>query len=503
MKKTFLIIAILLSFGIFTSCTKHQEIPIGTKPTKDFTVIDYISDNGIYQADSPLEISGVCEPGVVMVCKFKNNKGNVIEKKYVTANEMGKWKIIIDDTPRPSSKKYQLVISTAKDEYVKQFENIRFGESWLLIGDELNDQSEIEITDNIFDNENYMIYKDGTWQKFSNDNQTFAMFLLNELANSTSVPISIVDATAKKATKAYQWLDGKLIESRPQIKAYLEKNGLYKDNAQNLTENDMSYYAINNYEKIKNMAFKNLVWNQGSGDYIEDNNKEYKKLYGQMLFTIMSQFEENFKTTNNFYIIQEGSSFNEDVNLLRGFQSRICNYFAQCKVIPTYDLNIVYDTLQEKNVSPTEVNEEELVNYEIKGYDLPTLAKRIELIDKNKAIVPKVKNVIRELDEDKNIMSIKLIFDVGLNFAYLETTEINGLKFYDENNQLVECEYVFEKNGIIIKPVLKEGADGTDTLAEKTTFPIYKITYAEEAFIFDNNFIVNNVAVVPFIVVIK
>ena len=37
---------------------------------------------------------------------------------------------------------------------------------------------------------------------------------------------------------------------------YLEKNGLYKDNVQNLTENDMSYYAINNYEKIKNMAFK-------------------------------------------------------------------------------------------------------------------------------------------------------------------------------------------------------------------------------------------------------
>ena len=144
MKKIFLIIAILLSFGIFTSCTKHQEIPIGTKPTKDFTVIDYISDNAIYQADSPLEISGDCEPGVVMVCKFKNNKGNVIEEKYVTANEMGKWKIIIDDTPRPSSKKYQLVISTAKDEYVKQFENIRFGESWLLIGDELEEQRGIK-----------------------------------------------------------------------------------------------------------------------------------------------------------------------------------------------------------------------------------------------------------------------------------------------------------------------------------------------------------------------
>ena len=147
-----------------------------------------------------------------------------------------------------------------------------------------------------------MIYKDGTWQKFSNDNQTFAMFLLNELANSTSVPISIVDATAKKATKAYQWLDSKLIESRPQVKAYLEKNGLYKDNVQNLTENDMSYYAINNYEKIKNMAFKNLVWNQGSGDYIEDTDNEYmvkcylplchnlkKNLKQQTIFTLFKK----------------------------------------------------------------------------------------------------------------------------------------------------------------------------------------------------------------------
>ena len=237
--------------------------------------------------------------------------------------------------------------------------------------------------------------------------------------------------------------------------------------------------------------------------YIEDTDNEYKKLYGQMLFTIMSQFEEKFRTTNNFYIIQEGSSFNEDVNLLRGFQTSICNYFAQCKVIPTYDLNIVYDNLQEKFVDSTEVNEEELVNYEIRGYDLPTLAKRIELIDKNKVIVPTVKNVIRELDEDKNIISIKLIFDVGLNFANLETAKIKGLKFYDKNNQLVECEYVFEKNEITIKPVLKEVADETDTLAEKTIFPIRKITYAEESFIFDNNFIVNNVAVVPFIVVIK
>ena len=246
MKKIFLIIAILLSFGIFTSCTKHREIPIGTKPTKDFTVIDYISDNGIYQADSPLEISGDCEPGVVMVCKFKNNKGNVIEEKYVTANEMGKWKIIIDDTPRPSSKKYQLVISTAKDEYVKQFENIRFGESWLLIGDELEEQRGIKIAENIFDNENYMIYKDGTWQKFSSNNQTFAMFLLNELANSTSVPISIVDATVKKATKAYQWLDSKLIESRPQVKAYLEKNGF------EVTYLDVNEEGFIDLEELKN-----------------------------------------------------------------------------------------------------------------------------------------------------------------------------------------------------------------------------------------------------------
>lgn len=106
---------------------------------------------------------------------------------------------------------------------------------------------------------------------------------------------------------------------------------------------------------------------------------------------------------------------------------------------------MLYDNLQEKFVDSTEVNEEELVNYEIRGYDLPTLAKRIELIDKNKVIVPTVKNVIRELDEDKNIISIKLIFDVGLNFANLETAKIKGLKFYDKNNQLVECEYVFEK----------------------------------------------------------
>ena len=128
---------------------------------------------------------------------------------------------------------------------------------------------------------------------------------------------------------------------------------------------------------------------------------------------------------------------------------------------------------------------------------------KIELIDKNKVIVPTVKNVIRELDEDKNIISIKLIFDIELNFANLETAKIKGLKFYDKNNQLVECEYVFEKNEITIKPVLKEVSDETGDTVEKTTFSIYKITYAEESFIFDNNFIVNNIAVVPFIVVIK
>ena len=62
---------------------------------------------------------------------------------------------------------------------------------------------------------------------------------------------------------------------------------------------------------------------------------------------------------------------------------------------------------------------------------------------------------------------------------------------------------MFEKNEITIKPVLKEVFDETGDTVEKTTFSIYKITYAEESFIFDNNFIVNNIAVVPFIVVIK
>ena len=50
---------------------------------------------------------------------------------------------------------------------------------------------------------------------------------------------------------------------------------------------------------------------------------------------------------------------------------------------------------------------------------------------------------------------------------------------------------------------LKEVFDETGDTVEKTTFSICKITYAEESFIFDNNFIVNNIAVVPFIVVIK
>ena len=57
-----------------------------------------------------------------------------------------------------------------------------------------------------------------------------------------------------------------------------------------------------------------------------------------------------------------------------------------------------------------------------------------------------------------------------------------------------------EKN---IKQVKKYVTNSTANKVKKTTFSIYKITYAEESFIFDNNFIVNNIAVVPFIVVIK
>lgn len=501
-KKVFLAISLLLYFGLFTSCTKHQEIPIGTKPTKDFIVVDYISDNAIYQASLPLIISGESEPGVVMVCKFTNNKGNVLEEKYVTTNELGKWNIEIDDTPKSSNKKYQLVISTTKEEYVKRFENIRFGESILLIGDELSDDKNYEIDEKIINNENYMIFKDGRWQEFSSENKTLTKYLLNEFANSLDSPISIVDATASSPTRVYQWLDSETIDSRPQIKSYLENHSIYNKTQNELNKNDVSYYAINNFAKIKNMSFKTLIWSQGSADFNIETTDEYRKLYWQMLFTVMLQFEENFKTTDNFYIIQEGSSFVENIEQLRKIQSSICYFFAQCKVIPTYDLNMVYDKIQGEYISLKEVREENVNNYEIKGYDLEALAKRIKLVDQNKVIVPNIKNVIRELDEDKNTIGIRLIFDFELNFESLENIQINGLKFYNKNGQKIDCEYVFEKNEVIISPVLEKTAIEREIL-DNLTFQIYEISYAQESFIYGNNFIINDVAVVPFSVVIQ
>ena len=520
MKKYISIILILLLSVLIYGCNNHIEIPNGVTPVKEFTVSKYLDNNAIFKANSNFSLSGTSEKDVVIICTIKSSKDNIVNQSYAYTDEFGNWELTME-APKSSNKEYVIEVKDSTNKYVKTYSNIRFGESWLIIGDDIKgeilNEPENLFTEKFINNDNFMVYQSEKWHQLTDCGNDFAKYLILQLANEqtglNSHPVSVVIATSEEATNAYQWIERDSIDSHLPLKNFLQNQSLYKDKNQVLTKNDMSYYAETYLKNINDLEFNNIIWNQGIKDFLDYNENSlysFDTIYRDLLFNVMLQFEQYFESSERFYVLQESSNFISQSNILRNVQNNICNYYSQCQIIPTYDLCIVKDVISNKVVEHSDIDNNHLENYLVAGIEYDKLVDRILQNSFDDRIIPVLQNIVKSLDEDKNIINLRLIFNSSVEFTPIKDNRISGLSILDEDSNIIDAAIEIIDNEIIIDlSVEKEIIDGYNDLGE----PIYKtiveylkpkyILYAQEEFIYNNNLFVEGIPVVPFSIVLK
>lgn len=524
MKKFWLLFAIVLTL-MLTGCIKQVTIPIGKVPTEKFQVVEYINDDAVYQASSSIVVRGKSEPGVIIVVKILDNKNNVQSMAYSDTDLLGTWSIKMQ-TPSASQEAYAIKISDSTDKYHEIYNNIRFGETMLMLGDDLLTSTiDYEISDEEqYEEEidyNKMFYIDGKWIQAESRISEFGYQLLQKTYYNykswNKNPVAMVFATVD-SSNIFEWLSPKIINSRKILKESLINKGKYISDFENIEKNDMSYCYKTRIEPIIGMNFSNIILNQGMKDITDYNNNEFystdfSELYFQMLYNFISQIESQFIISDKILIIQAHSSFEENWEILRSIQSNLSNYYNRCEIIPTYDLTFVYDSVNEEIVEPIFDDEIDLNKLEIKGINLDLIIDRVYRVSNNLLTITSLVNCVQIYNEEKEVEQIKLIFDNELSFD--QKTDIYGLVFYDkENNLLEDVKYQITDDGIIIDlhktilvPVENDDESSSDDEIifeeQEILIEIGRICYAYENFNYFSNLTVGDVVVDPFEIIIK
>lgn len=528
MKKKILVLIYLLILISLTSCIREITIPIGNIPSEKFNVAEFVDDNAIYQAASVLTINGKSEQGVIIVARLFDSKNNLYSMAYSDTDNNGDWAIRLD-TPDASFREYSLKISDSTDKYHETFNNIRFGEAWLIVGDEiLNNKIDNEanvdaadLSEDIDVNYDNMFYQDGNWIPADSTISEFGYGLVLEIVETfkawSKYPVAIVFAS-EDSTNIYEWISRELIESRRLIKEALVDNNIYVSLNEEVIESGMSYCYEKYLKKIIGMSFSNIVVNQGINDLIDANNNkfyqenEFNNLYFQMLYNFVSELESTFEVEEKIMIIQSHADYIDNLEQLRLIQSNVSNIYNNCEIVPTYDLTLVYDKIENEYIDKTN-GQELLTDLEIHGFDIEKLATRIYNVSNNIISVPSLINCVQVYNDDKEIIEIRLIFNNIKEFKNYDTIE--GLELYDLDGNLVEdIEYEISNNEIIInltKTILgsveddKElESDSSNNYEEKIVLiEVSKVCYAFGNFNYFCNLETEDIVVDPFEIILK
>ena len=483
MKKLIICLALILTV-LLTGCNQTTQIPVGVIPTEKFTIIEYVADSAVYQAESNLEISGTAQTGVVMVASLYDSKNDLVQQVYTDTNKEGVWKLSLT-TPSGSNKNYKLKIADSNNTFFEVFDEIKFGEVWTVLGDKLDVYTEEE--NNFNTDYNKMVYVDSKWLDISKSNNQFVNELLIKMSkkNKNDIPVGVI-LVESEDSHIYQWLSKDAINSRNYVKSFLIENKLYVENNANITENDMTYYDLRYLSKISGMSTKNIIWNQGLADtkYINNTTGDvFNNVYFQMLYTFITSLEYNFNVINNIYILQAESKNIQNIDKLRDIQSKISSYFGKCDLIPTYDLNYLEKSLD---------NDYEVI---VKAIEITSLMDRIINYDTLHIKTPCLENFVAIYNEENVVVKYVLNFENVSSFD--KTSQITGLIFYDENGDEIELSYDIEGNKIII--------DLSDAKEEDTVSYVVlsKITYGISEIIYDNDLKTEEIPVIPFKIILN
>lgn len=401
--------------------------------TRDFSVDQYVQDKMVFQKDSINYINGKAEPNVKIIVEIVNSKKQVVVSASTITSESGDWQISFP-FPEGHSGLFTLKVMDSHQKYVKEYQDIVFGDLVVLVGEQLFFNQKISDYSKEDAKTIRICSKEGKWYTNNDsDFQNYYTFFMNQYALKFDSVIGFIDLTFD-STSIGSFLKKEIIEKENDLNTYnktVYELLIEKDERDTTYQNCELYYLF--ISKFQDIACKSLISYQGMTDFesgidFSINSLNYAKSYSLFLKDLKNNF-----CYENLLVIETPSMINDDLKnhyrnipLLREAQSTGA-YYNKGIIVPTYNFGNQYHTETEISVFT-----KNLINV---------------LYDKqiNNKLTPSYANLIIRDDE--------ILIEIS-NCTQLEELEtINNFQIFNKDGNLIteDYDYYVVDNRIIIK----------------------------------------------------
>ena len=453
LKPLLLILLITLTACNTTTPPGTTDDP-GVIPTHDFTVNNYLQDNAVFLQKEEFVISGISEKDVLIKLEIYDDKDTIVNTASDMADKNGEFEIKVV-APEASFREYKIVLTDSV--HTHTFENILFGEVWIIAGEQIKESFEEEpdyINEYVrifsYDSEGY------NWSIYNENNSVYnyAYYIADELQKEVKHPVAVVDATLEYGN-ADCWLSHDAATNQLKIQKYLKSINRYTVSNENviLKTNTLSSMYKTFTNQLTNFGIRGVIWQQGKADFALNDNLDSFRLISDFAYLTSNVFLEymNLFEDLDIYSIQYGKIDIELSNALRSAQLQSTYLVNNVEIIPTYDCHILENEESEEYIFSSEKYVDRIVSNVVNNSYQKKDGNRFSLFT----------NVVINND--------KIILTFSDNIELVEVEEIYGLFVY--NDEMEKLEYTFEivDNKIIInlvEPIILDESELTISYAE-------------------------------------
>lgn len=468
-KKIEIVFIILLTFVIIgCSIDSGNE---GVLPKEEFTLLEYYSDNMVFQQNEDFKIIGKSEEGVVLKASLYNEKDELIVKSESMADVNGDFSIVMKGQ-KGSYKSHYLEITDGLN--TEKIENVTFGDVWIFAGEQEYHTHSIKYEEDYdFSNISFIRYIAGklVWSEYKESDHIYSLVksIAVALKEKVNVPIAFVDASLYEGY-ADAWISYETATKHKNISKYLtEIERLDEEKTEDKNTNKLGSMYETYFNNLNGYKIKGIIWSQGLTDFKnfdESNKNVFISDYVYLLIQLFNDVMDLFENKVDIYCIQESYCDKEYAADLRNAQAIPTYQIKDIHLIPTYDtFELIKDenSEEQEEVLPIDVEiQEEIYEFSIKKY----LERIIELIYNGSYS----KNAIDISTSFTNFMvdnyQIKISFDSSYILENVE--ELYGLEIVSSDGKTIPYEFTIDKNNLSITLIFEE-----DEIIEDLTYTIY------------------------------
>lgn len=461
------IIFIIFTAFIIIGCSIDPGID-GVLPKEEFTLLEFYSDNMVFQQNSEFKIIGKSEEGVVLKASLYNENDELIVKSESMADVNGDFTIVMKGQ-KGSFKHYYLEITDGLN--VKKIQHISFGDVWIFAGEQEYQTTEIEYDEEYdFSNISFIRSIAGkiVWSKYEESDHIYSLVktIAVSLKEKINVPVAFVDASLVSGY-ADSWMSYETATKHKNINKYLSDIERYDEEQTTLKNaNKLSSMYETYFNGLKGIEIKGIIWSQGVTEfknYDKFNKNVFISNYVYLLIQMFNDMMNSFNNNIDIYCIQESYLDEEYAAELREIQAISTYQIKDVHLIPTYDsfVKVENDSNEDEGTTDTVLEEDTEEIEEIYEFSIYNYIERIIDIIFNCSYTKKTTNVSTSYtDFIVDNYQIKISFDES--YELQEVEELFGLQIINNDGVEISFEFTIQGNDLYINLLLDESTKTDD-----------------------------------------